>query len=57
MQQYSTPMTPPPTMIMVEGSVGRSSTRSEFTMVVPLIGTFGELAGLVPVAMITLLAS
>ena len=57
MQQYSTPMTPPPTMIMVFGRLGRFSTWSELTIVVPLMGTFGELAGFVPVAMMTFLPS
>ncbi len=57
MQVYSTPMTPPPTTIMVFGRLTRSSTRSELMIDVPLIGTLAELAGLVPVAIRTFFAS
>ena len=53
MQVYSTPITPPPTIIIVFGNAGRSSTRSELMMLRPLTGTFADAAGLVPVAIST----
>ena len=55
MQVYSTPITPPPTTINDRGSSGKSRIWSLFTIVCPLIGTFGEPAGLVPTAMMMLL--
>ena len=57
MQVYSTPMTPPPTTISVLGRLGSSRTRSLLMMLRPLIGTLGEQAGLVPVAMRMFFAS
>ena len=57
MQQYSTPITPPPTIIMVFGRVVRFNTRSELMIVDPLIGTLAEVAGLVPVPIMMFLPS
>ena len=57
MQVYSTPITPPPTTIIVFGRFTSSSTRSLLMMLRPLIGTFGDDAGLVPVAIRMFFAS
>ena len=55
MQVYSTPITPPPTTIMVFGRFTMSRIRSELMIDLPLIGTFALEAGLVPVAISTFL--
>ena len=57
MQVYSTPMTPPPTTISDLGRLGRSRIWSLLMMLRPLMGTLGESAGLVPVAMMMFFAS
>ena len=51
MHVYSTPITPPPTTISVRGIAGICRIWSLLMMVRPLIGTLGEVAGLVPLAM------
>ncbi len=50
MQAYSTPITPPPTTIIVLGMSGICRIWSLLRMLRPLMGTFGETAGFVPVA-------
>ncbi len=57
MQVYSTPITPPPTTIIVFGRFTRSSIRSELMIDCPLIGTLADVAGFVPVAIRTFFAS
>src|ERR1019366_2593605 len=54
MHVYSTPITPPPTTISVRGISGISKIWSLLTMVRPLSGTVGLVAGLVPAAMMML---
>ena len=57
MQVYSTPITPAPTTINVLGRSTISSTWSLLMMLCPLIGTLGDEAGLVPVAIRKFFAS